>query len=174
MMTPDYEARTALCMNRMLEQHGPCYEGLSQQTRKGVALLAGRLDMIEPKQFNINVLITDLDGAWIKHKLNTTEGLDAWVKDPQSACGTVACLAGWMIYDMCVFGAGPEGPLPMEDYAQEFMGLSYAEARALFFPPGISAHTDDQYTIAQAKQVLAHCWKTGEINWGLALEGELA
>jgi len=87
-------------------------------------------------------------------------------------CGTVACIAGWIVFaDSPIdFAMAHETLIPT--LAREITGLTAEEAADLFLPSLPAGITWGSVTPEQAIVVLEHLRDTGEVDWMVIENGE--
>jgi hypothetical protein len=87
-----------------------------------------------------------------------------------TACGSTACVAGWVIHIGLQAGEITRATLDSAgDKARGWLGIDEDQASALFYPEGYSDNRDawgKPYTAARAGAVLRHLAETDEVDWG--------
>lgn len=149
------EARAAFAVNRAIELYGAPCENFKDATKKGVARLLARLDMLKPSQIDMTAFISDQDGNAVVKAASVTDKL-------VHACNTSGCLAGWTVleFEAQIVKTGTLSPLLLSTH---FLGLTSNEANALFYPPDWN---NPKWDYKAAKETVIRFWQTGQIKWG--------
>lgn len=132
------------------------------EPRERLLYLRDFLRNLPPERFNMRSWWSAVTGGGLKLYGTRPEEFTA-------ECGTAACVAGWTV---SVFR--PRSPLNefrgdwVEDVAGLILGLSSDEADKLFFPPDFFSERTDEWTPAQAADVIDHLLATGKVDWSVA------
>jgi len=111
------------------------------------------------------------------YELNDPEKAKSYDRLNIENCGTVACIAGWthLLFD-------DDSRKEPFTHAKEVLGLSYDQARQLFYADNHPDKVDDGWGSMQAPldditpeaaiRTLRHLAATGEVDWSIAATGE--